>query len=174
MDFFRKMLGLDGCYLKASNLFSKKTLEEDSEALWSDMLRETDLDGEFRYLISNFFIPYRISCMKFMFNQEAFESPELINPNYQLKHIAPSLRIFIEDPYHNVSLGYPNWFYEAFPEVVVWIRKNAGRTWFETKFKNYSDDDLIENNHLKTIYLKEIIDKYLQVSGKELECKRYS
>ena len=70
-----------------------------------------------------------------------------------------------------MPLGFPDWFYWAFPDVVYWIIKDDGAKEVRAKFGNLSDEELIDSseNRFRIRILKDLIDLYKSKTGKRLE-----
>jgi hypothetical protein len=88
------------------------------------------------------------------------------------KHIAPSLKIIKENPY-DIAMGYPSWFYIAFPDVALWAMKGDGSELIKKRFENLSEDELVDGKHIRANLLNDIIKLYQSNTNKPLECKKY-
>lgn len=171
-NFFRKTESKDKCYLITSNAFEKKVLDEDSLSLYNGILNDEKASGYFKDLIIKFLLPFKISLLKFSLNKEFYEDPFPVNIHNNIQ-VAPSLKIIKENPFDYISLGYPSWFYMAFPDVALWAMNGEGQILIKNKFKKYSEDELTDGNHIRANLLKYIIKLYLSKTGKSLECKKY-
>jgi hypothetical protein len=162
----------DDCYLIKSGVLEQKTLDEDNLDHYNDILRDVEVDQQFKDLIRYFLIPYKISILKFSLNQEYYQNPYPIDFENNHRHIAPSLKKIKENPL-DVAMGYPSWFFIAFPDVALWAMKGEGVELVVRKFKNFSEEELVEGNYIRTHLLNDIIKLYQSNTNKPLECKLY-
>lgn len=162
----------DDCYLIKSGIFSNEQLKEDQPEIFYELLSDNKSKKEIGPSVNNFLIPYNISFYKFMFNSEYYNDPNPLDNN-NCSHIAPSLKIIKQNPL-DFTVGFPNWFFYAFPDVAVWALKGEGYDIIEQVFKDYSQNELLIDNYLKDSVLKKTIECYLTETNIELECKRFS
>jgi hypothetical protein len=171
-NIFIKTDGPENCYLIASKVFEKKILDDDSLSIWNDHLNDPEAPDDQKFLIINFLLPYKISVLKFLLNKDYWEDPFPVDFTNNHKHIAPSLKKIKESRY-DIALGYPDWFFVAFPDVAFWAMKGPGKSLIMSKFKNYPEEKLSDGNYLRPNLLNEIIKMYLNNTGNPLECKKY-
>ena len=162
----------DDCYLIKSGVFEQKILDEDKLDHYNDLLRDNKIPENFKDLIRYFLIPYKISILKYTLNKEYYEDPFPVDFHNNHKHIAPSLKKIKENPF-DIAMGYPSWFFIAFPDVAFWAMKSDGLELIKKRFKNLSEEELIEGNHIRANLLNDIIKLYQNSTNKPLECKIY-
>jgi len=109
--------------------------------------------------------------MKFSLNIEFYDNPFPVDIYHNHKHIAPSLKEIKDNCY--IAQGYPDWFYAAFPDVALWAIKGEGFVQIKNKFEKLPEKELIEGNQIKMNLLDDIINTYINNTGKSLECKKY-
>jgi len=70
-----------------------------------------------------------------------------------------------------LPLGFPDWFYGAFPDVAYWIIKENGLEDISEELPELNDGSLIDpiSNKIRVSNLKKVIDLYLRKSRKQLE-----
>ena len=110
--------------------------------------------------------------LKYILNRDYFKKPyaEDLESNYN--HIAPSLKHIKENKNAYYLSGYPNWFYLAFPDVILWILKGEGKKHIKNEFGTFTEAHHIDEKK-KPDYLKRYIMLYLDNSDKTLECEIY-
>jgi hypothetical protein len=162
----------DDCYLIKSGVLKQKTLDDDKIDQYNDLLQDKETPDFFKDLIRNFLIPYKISPLKFTLNKKYYEDPFPMDLEHDHKHIAPSLKKIKENPW-DIAMGYPSWFFVAFPDVALWVMKGAGLEIIKSRFKNLSAEELIDGKHLRANLLNDIIKLYQSNTNKPLECKKY-
>jgi hypothetical protein len=171
--FSKKNEGNAGdCYLIKSGVFEQNILNDDKLDHYNDLLRDNEIPENFKDLIRYFLIPYKISILKFTLNKEYYENPFPVDFHNNHKHIAPSLKKIKENPF-DIAMGYPSWFYVAFPDVALWAMKDDGLELIEKRFKNLSEEELVDGNHIRANLLNDIIKLYQSNINKPLECKKY-
>ena len=141
---------------------------EASTSMWLELANASDTPDLIRSVIYDFFIPYKISAIKFAINKDATDDPFRYMMYEDDPLFSKTLKCFQEDPSLK-ALGYPDWFYCAFPDVAFWAIKGMGKSIILEKFKFFTEDDLISNNRIKNVHLKTIIDLYIKYTGKSLE-----
>lgn len=171
--FNKKNEGNKGdCYLIQSGVFEQKILDDDKLDHYNDLLRDDEIPENFKDLIRYFLIPYKISILKYTLNKEYYENPFPVDFHNNHKHIAPSLKKIKENPF-DIAMGYPSWFFIAFPDVAIWAMKGEGHELIKKRFKNLSEEELIDGNHIRANLLNDIIKMYQSNTNKPLECKLY-
>lgn len=136
---------------------------------WHELLEAEDISAYFKDLIRQFFIPYQIDPIKFMINKDATSDPYRYIMYQDKAQFSNTLQKFQEDPTLK-AMGYPDWFYCAFPDVAMWAIKGEGNKVIKNEFAHLEEHELIDLNRrqLKDLHLKKIIDLYK--SGHKLEC----
>ena len=171
-NIFKKTDDQSKCYLIESKVFDKKTLDEDALELYNDFLNYSTISDYNKLVIEEFLLPYNISPLKWTLNEGYFSDPFPVDLENNHSHIAPSLKILKENPL-NRAQGYPTWFYIAFPDVALWAMGKEGFSIISDKFKNYTEEQLIEGKFIRPEFLNEVIQMYLRNTHNSLECKKY-
>ena len=162
----------EDCYLLKSGSFEQKILDDDKLELYNDLLRDNKTSDNIKDVIRGFFIPYKISLLKFSLNKEYYENPHTVIFYNNDKHIAPSLKKIMENQF-DIAMGYPSWFIIAFPDVVLWVMQGDGFEIINKRFKNLTDDEIGDGNHIRPNLLNDTIKLYQSNTSKPLECKKY-
>lgn len=138
-------------------------------------MKDINTPNNLKIVINQFLIPYKISILKFGFNNEFFETNLPFSSLYEngYEHVSPSLRK-IQENRIAIPRIYPNWVFSAFPDVVLWSMKGNGKAILYNKFNGLTDDELKDGNHIKLKLIKEIISLYQIDTNKTLECKIHS
>jgi uncharacterized protein (TIGR02145 family) len=171
------------CYLIRSGMYEQNFLDEYKLEILYELLSHDKIDDKFKEVIRDFFIPFKISPLKFVLNKDYYEdsgppySFRLLNDGTVTrdypKHIAPSLHFIKQNPLE-MAMGYPEWFYMAFPDVAIWAMKGESFSLLKEKlFKYVSIEEFIDNKSIRNKYLIEIIKLYQNITNKPLECKIY-
>lgn len=160
------------CYLWNSGVLDREIFKGDVIDAYNELLEDEEVPMKFKEFIINFLIPYNISILKFSFNQEYFNDPFPVDFEYNHRHIAPSLRILKENPW-DLSMGYPTWFYIAFPDVAIWAINGDGLELIKKRFKGLSEEELTDGRHIRPNHLNDIIRMYINKTNRSLECKIY-
>ena len=131
-------------------------------------------DGQPSYYCSavdNLMIPYKISCKKFLVNMDCMSNGYSYSFNYSQASTF-SMVFFAEGiKSWELPLGFPDWFYWAFPDVAYWLIKENGMDVIMKRFKNLGEDEISDpsNGRIKISLLKEFIELYKSMTGKQLE-----
>jgi uncharacterized protein (TIGR02145 family) len=170
------------CYLIRSGMNDLNFLDGYKLENFYEFLSTDKIDDKFKEVIRDFFIPFKISPLKFALNKDYYED---LAPPYSFgllndgtvtgdypKHIAPSLHFIKQNPME-MAMGYPEWFYMAFPDVAIWAIKGESVSLLKEKFKNVPIEEFIDNKSIRNKYLIEIIKLYQNITNKPLECKIY-
>ena len=81
------------CYLISSNTFTKEEIHQDTLDTWNKYLNNDDMSDNFKTIIKELFIPYKISPLKFNLNHEYNKTPSYLQSSFdQYLYIAPSLK----------------------------------------------------------------------------------
>lgn len=169
---FKKTNPSNDCYLLSANVLDKETLNDSNWDNYDKHLQDPDIDPYFEKVINLFLKPYNISFLKWTLNNEYFKNPFPVDLKNNHRHIAPSLRKIKEDTTRR-AMGYPNWFYAAFPDVLDWAAQDLGYEIVANLLRNYSEEELVDGNHLRLEVLVEIVNAYIEKAKKPLECKKY-
>src|SRR5690554_3168750 len=138
LSFFKKKSSKD-CYLLSSKVFDNKTLNNKKLEDFDRILTNPDTDPYFKKVINLFLKPYNISLLKWTLNDEYFKHPFPVDLHHNHRHIAPSLKRIKEDSTKR-AMGYPSWFYAAFPDVLEWAAQNPGYEIVDNLLSKYSDE----------------------------------
>lgn len=143
----------------------------DSNDEWEALLSDDSVAERFKWVIRTFLKPHNIDPTKFTTNMDATSDPYRYLMYRDNKNFSSTLQQFQENPSLK-AMGYPEWFYWAFPDVAMWAIRGQGNKLVKEKLEGLAEEDLVDfdKNHLKEGILKTIINLYL-VDG-ELECKR--
>lgn len=158
-----------------TGLISVEDLQNETINEWYTILDDNETPDYFKTLIKFFFIPFRVSVLKFQFNSEYIEQVgEFIGleigslfKNYD--HIAPSLRLLFQNPF-DIPFCYSKWFKICFPDVVLWVIKGEGLAAVKSIVSKRNKDECFTNGTLNMDVLIEIVILYLKTTGKHLEC----
>ncbi len=173
-------------YLIKSNFYTDSESVPMSMAtvkeMWYGLLNDPSISNHLRLLIENVYIPYNLCPEKLSINTELFKIKDSIfdtiiqlmdiMDNSSYKYISPSLKYFVDSPLE-ITRGYPNWFYIAFPDVAYWVIKEDGYNQSFSMFEHLTEDEFVENGKIKWIHLKKIVDLYLSSTLNMLECRVY-
>ncbi len=160
------------CYLIKSGVFEQKILDDDKLEHYNNLLCDEEIPKNFKDLILYFLIPYKISILKYSLNKEYFADPFPYDLHNKHKHIAPSLTKIKENQF-DIPMGYPSWFFIAFPDVALWVMKGEGIQHVKKRIKDLSEEDLFDGNHIRTNFLHDFIKLYQTNTNKPLECKKF-
>lgn len=158
-------------------LFKKSVNYRD---VWNELLSSMELGSEheieLRPVIENFLIPDNINAIKFNENWRFLEEPHSDEtvPTKSLKKFQP----FINRP-----MGYPDWFFAGYPDVVSWFtdlsndsNSLAETALIEAVFGTYNEStfntDFIdsESRKFKNKHLRTLINYYCANIKRKLEC----
>ncbi len=135
---------------------------------WRELSNDIEIPKQFRIIIKEFFIPFRISPIKFLTNRDATSDPYRYMMYENEPLFSKTLNMFQENPSLK-AMGYPNWFYQAFPDVAMWDIRGDGNKIIKEMFKRLKESELISNNQIRPELLKKIIETYISKTGKKLE-----
>lgn len=136
---------------------------------WKDMMSDSSFPEELKELIKEFFIPFSIDPMKFLVNLDATTDPFRYIMYDDEPLFSNTLRNFQEDPTLR-AFGYPDWFYLAFPDVVMWAT-GTGKIMVMDNLKEFKEYEVIDDDTRKINHdiLKSIILLFLK-DGNTFEC----
>lgn len=135
---------------------------------WEQFANDCDTPNFFKTIILDFFIFYEISFLKYSINNDATSDPFRYLMYDTNTLFSSSLKAFQEETTMK-AVGYPNWFYLAFPDVAMWAIKGEGNKIIKEQLSNLSEKEVIFNNVIRNEHLKTIINLYKQNSKKQLE-----
>jgi len=157
------------CYLISSNTFTKEEIHQDTLDTWNKYLNNDDMSDNFKTIIKELFIPYKISPLKFNLNHEYNKTPSYLQSSFdQYLYIAPSLKR-LKQMESDIPLGFPKWFISTFPDVVFWAMSEKNQIILAN---NIEDDN--EGIQLSINSLKKVIEIYQSITKSTIECKLYS
>ena len=120
--------------------------------------------------IQKLFIPYDISVEKFVINMDCFNNSCDYSHEYGCG-CTYSMLNWTNMPHWELPMGFPHWFYAAFPDVAKWCGTENAREYLEPII-NREDSELSDSDcRLKVYVLKQVVDAYLSVPGNKLEVK---
>jgi len=121
--------------------------------------------------VDSLMIPYKINFQKFLVNMDCMQNGHSYSYNYSQGSTFSMIYFAEEINSWELPLGFPDWFYWAFPDVVYWIIKEDGVKEMHAQFENLSETELIDSSEgrFRIKILKDIIDLYRSKTGKKLE-----
>ena len=141
-----------------------------NESKWKAVLNDNSIDYKFRNAVSELFIPNKISYKKYLINQDCFNNRH--SYSYKYSHGSTYNMIYWAEhiEMYNLPLGYPHWFYYAFPDVATWAMSNEGRAILGPLFEDIDDNDFVDSDRrMKISIMKKMIDAYKSTTNKRLE-----
>lgn len=150
---------------------------EINNSIWLDIIDNAKPPKEFVEVIKLFFIKDTIDLFKYEMNEKAnnlslnFVSSELnsVMDSANSKKIksTPTFRTHFMKSRMERSMGIPDWFTMAYPDVEVWFRKNMDLYGNEIRNKEdyYFTEGVCNNN-----FFRYIIDLYKIKTKLKLEC----
>jgi len=121
--------------------------------------------------VDSLMIPYKINFQKFLVNMDCMQNGHSYSYNYSQGSTFSMIYFAEEINSWELPLGFPDWFYWAFPDVVYWIIKEDGVKEMHAQFENLSETELIDSSEgrFRIKVLKDIIDLYRSKTGRRLE-----
>lgn len=132
-------------------------------------------DSVFDEAIEKLMIPYKINFDMFLVNMDCFVSRQ--GYSYKCKkNCSHTMYYFCEAiPAYDLPLGFPEWFYSAFPDVAYWMIERNGYEMIKSEhpeISSLSNNELTDSTgRLRVTILKEIIDCYLKNISNKLELR---
>lgn len=160
-------------YLVKSGVLDQEKLNEDTLDIYKDILADNDADESFKQIILHFFIPYQISFYKFIFNNDYYKTPEFTRFTINKRQISPTLIVLMENPAIR-ALGYPHWFYVAFPDVAWWALQGKGNPIIKREIGSLPIAEVLDGKEMKYSIIKLIIDLYQRHTNNMLECQIFN
>ena len=131
-------------------------------------------DYKFKSAINDLFIPYKIKLSTYLINKDCFE--QRYSYSYKFKHGSTFSMVHWAETVnlYDLPLGFPHWFYHAFPDVAKWASEDrSAKTVLKPLFDKYDsmqNFDIHDSDGRLTIYvLKRIVDLYVNTTHKKLE-----
>ena len=146
-------------------------MENDKMKAWQELLADAQVSPIMKTIIRDFFIYYKIDPVKYSINMDATADPYRFLMYEDEPLFSKSLQEFQKRPSLK-ALGYPDWFYLAFPDVALWALDGLGVEVIRKEFSHFTEEMLIDLNRrqIKEQHLKRVIDLYL-LEDNLLECK---
>ena len=121
--------------------------------------------------VDNLMIPYKVNFQKFLVNMDCMQNGHSYSYNYAQASTFSMVFFAEEINSWELPLGFPEWFYWAFPDVTYWIIKDNGANEIGNIMGNLSDNELIDSSEgrFRIRILKEIIELYKSKTGRRLE-----
>lgn len=141
---------------------------------WDKILADPATTSDDAKLIHRFFKPYKISLLKFILNKDCYEKSTFLDDVTDKYEVAPSLRKIIDAPFEYKVPAYPDWFYIAFPDVVIWCMDGDGKQLLREKISGLTEEVVVEDGHFNASILESVIELYLKHNQNLLECQIYS
>lgn len=181
LDFLMKMKGS----IQSTNNSDVTSLKEskirsENRSKWQDVISEPNVTPEYKFIFKEFLMKDDIAFETFAHNFKAgeivqeFLSVEIwegIN-NLGSDSPQPSLKMSKTFKEHfasnklNRAMGIPDWFYAAYPDVVVWLQENMAT--MEAELAEY-ESIFISDDGPTANFFRYIVDKFKVENGK-LEC----
>lgn len=139
---------------------------------WKKAQEDYSNSAYFREGIAKLMIPYRIDIKKYNVNLDCFKNRYSYSHKYSQGSTFSMIHLAEDIESWNLPLGYPDWFYAAFPDVVCWLLTKEGLDVAEQHFG--AADDITDPNSgkFKVDVLKAMIELYLVVKSKNLEVSK--
>ena len=120
--------------------------------------------------VMELFIPYKIDITKYSINEDCFKRED--SYDYETRqYCTTSLAYWIERlKNEDMPMGFPGWFYPAFPDVAKWTQTPEARIFLEPMFefnKPYLEDR--SDGKLSLYILKKVVSTFIISTGKKLE-----
>lgn len=140
---------------------------------WDNYLRLNNVDQNFFNIIKIFLKPDIIDVNKFFENYRLILQPEefFYCPPVAEEPIkyTPTMPFFIN--FMNRPLGFPEWFFAAYPDIIYWIIFNMEKIESEKRIIELLDSlDHSLNTYIPNKILRMIIDFYKKNVKNKLEC----
>lgn len=157
-----------------------KYSEEDNEYDDTKWLKFIDSVGqisdttELEELIINFYIPDKISLDKFLANQKSNAKARL-GKDIEFLHLTnvgkctPTFKEYFSKNTLNRIPLLPDWFYQAYPDVALWIHMNK-KSLFNDIIKNRESEYVDEKGQIKYTLYRALINIYKKNANSKLEC----
>lgn len=105
-------------YDRSGGWYSRYMISEENNQ-WNQLSKNQFLSATMHSAVTKLFIPFKISYVKYLFNQKAFDDPVYYLNHKDTALFSKSLSILQENPNY-ITDTYPDWFYYAFPDVALW------------------------------------------------------
>lgn len=138
-------------------------------AFWEELLDDDQVLPRMKQLIKEIFIPYNIDPVKYTSNKDATSTQFGYLSHSKNSNCTKSMRKLVEEPSLK-ALGFPAWFFYAFPDVAIWVGDGPGNEIMKKEFAHLNEETLVDlkRGKVRDKYLKRLIDLYLQF-GNSLE-----
>lgn len=140
-----------------------------NEGDWLRIAKKTETE-KMKKAILELFIPYRIDVTKYGINEVCFLQEDSYDDETK-QYCTASMTYWIERfSIDDVPMGFPGWFYPAFPDVARWTQTFEARYLLEPIFelnKGHLEDS--SDGRLRLPVLKSLIEAYIGCTGKKLE-----
>jgi hypothetical protein len=123
--------------------------------------------------IEKMFIPYKIKFNMFVVNMDCFSTGNSYSYKYGMK-CSQKMVYFVDIPTYDLPLGFPYWFYWAFPDIAYWIIERNGIQTIKEKIpelEEMSHDEMNDpsTGRMRVPVLKKLVDCYLNNISNKLE-----
>lgn len=145
-----------------------------NKSKWEKLQEDYSIQAYFREGIAKLMIPFKIDIKKFCVNLDCFENRYSYSYKYGQGSTFSMISLAEAIDTWNLPLGYPNWFYAAFPDVVCWLLTKEGFDAVDQQCRAINDTEAVDPNSrkLKVDILRLLVDNYLEVKSKKLEVSR--
>ena len=163
-------------YLRQSGKIDNELLMAETVNIWNELIQDTETENHDKNFMRSFFIPYRISAIKFQLNYGYIRDQEYIldwvdheERKYEKDYVSPTLRRLYQN-WLDIPFGYPTIFIASFPDVVSWAAGGEGLVTIKFIFDSFPVETFTKNSSINELGLLLILKSYLKKTGKELEC----
>jgi len=143
-------------------------MKQEKITTWYELLNSNDVQERTKKIIRAFFFPYGISITKYFFNCDLIKNPHKKYNSECENKISPALYFFLVFD-HKKPQGYPDWFLAAFPDVLKWATEDNWEEVVSYLEQNISEEDFMEDNHIRFDHLETIIDMYIAKTNQTLD-----
>ena len=138
-----------------------------SKIAWKRMENERSIPRYFREGITKLMLPYKIDMDLFETNIDCFNTRS--SQSRKTGESCTNSLIYILNERFNLPLGYPNWFYAAFPDVTSWLITDEGMNYLKKSFSNSDDIVDSESDKVKVDILRQLVEVYKNKKCNKLE-----
>lgn len=139
------------------------------KATWKKAQEDYSNSAYFREGIAKLMIPYKIDMKKFNVNFDCFKNRYSYSHKYSQGSTFSMIQLAEYLDVWNLPMGYPDWFYAAFPDVVCWLLSKEGLNTAEQQLGALDDVEDPNSGKLKIDILKALVELYLIIKSKKLE-----
>ena len=138
-----------------------------SKIAWKRMENEVSIPRYFREGITKLMLPYKIDMDLFETNIDCFNTRS--SQSCKTGKSCTNSLVNILNERFNLPLGYPNWFYAAFPDVASWLITDEGMSYLKNSFSDSDDIVDSESDKVKIDILRQLVEVYKSKKCTKLE-----